>query len=115
LAVLSYLITGAEGATQKELATLMGADAPTVVRVLDVLEQQGYVERRIREADRRSKTVHFTETGAAFAAEFRRAGEETSAQLLAGCDPADVEAAIRVFRRISENAECVRIPAKALI
>ncbi|MEC8717031.1 MAG: hypothetical protein VXX81_04310, partial [Pseudomonadota bacterium] len=34
LAVLSYLITGAEGATQKELATLMGADAPTVVRVL---------------------------------------------------------------------------------
>ena len=62
-AVLSYLITGAEGATQKELATLMGADAPTVVRVLDVLEQQGYVERRIREADRRSKTVHFTETG----------------------------------------------------
>ena len=115
LAVLSYLITGAEGATQKELATLMGADAPTVVRVLDVLEQQGSVERRIREADRRSKTVHFTETGAAFAAEFRRAREETSAQLLAGCDPADVEAAIRVFRRISENAECVRIPAKALI
>ena len=83
LAVLSYLITGAEGATQKELATLMGADAPTVVRVLDVLEQQGYVERRIREADRRSKTVHFHGNGSGLAAEFRRAGEETSAQLLA--------------------------------
>ena len=93
----------------------MGADAPTVVQVLDVLEQQSYVERRIPEADRRSKTVHFTETGAAFAANFAAPGKETSAQLLAGCDPADVEAAIRVFRRISENAECVRIPAKALI
>ncbi|NBQ12692.1 MAG: hypothetical protein EBU29_11780, partial [Gammaproteobacteria bacterium] len=69
----------------------------------------------IREADRRSKTVHFTETGAAFAEDFRRAGEQTSIQLLAGCDPADVEAAIRVFRCISENAECVRIPDKAVI
>ncbi len=114
ISVLSFLITGAEGATQKELATLMGADAPTVVRVLDTLEREGVVERRIREADRRSKSVHFTEAGANFAAEFRRAGEQTSAQLLAGCDPADVEAAIRVFRRITENAECVSIPDKAV-
>jgi MarR family transcriptional regulator for hemolysin len=110
ISVMSYLITGAEGATQKELATLMGADAPTVVRVLDVLEREGIVERRIREADRRSKSVHFTEAGAACAEAFRRAGEQTSAQLLAGCDPADIEAAVRVFRRITENAECVRIP-----
>ena len=44
ISVMSYLITGAEGATQKELATLMGADAPTVVRVLDVLEREGIVE-----------------------------------------------------------------------
>lgn len=114
ISVLSYLITGAEGATQKELASLMGADAPTVVRVLDVLEREGIVERRIREADRRSKSVHFTEAGKAFAHAFQQAGMETSARLLAGCDPADIEATVRVFRRISENAECVRIPEKAV-
>jgi len=115
ISVLSYLITGAEGATQKELATLMGADAPTVVRVLDALEREGVVERRVRPADRRSKSVHFTKSGEAFAQAFRRAGEQTSAKLLAGCDPADLEAAVRVFRRISENAECVTFPEKAVI
>ena len=108
LAVLSYLITGAEGATQKELATLMGADAPTVVRVLDVLEQQGYAERRIREADRRSKTVHFTETGAAFAAEFRRAGRKPvpsslrAATLLTSKPLSGFFAAFRRTRNVSE-------------
>jgi MarR family transcriptional regulator for hemolysin len=105
ISVLSYLITGSEGATQKELATLMGADAPTVVRVLDALEGQGLVERRVKEGDRRSKTVHFTETGKDFAEAFKAAGFATSDRLLEGCDPQDINAAIRVFRRISENAE----------
>ncbi len=83
----------------------MGADAPTVVRVLDALEQQGLVERRVKEGDRRSKTIHFTERGQEFAQAFRDAGSATSERLLEGCDPQDVAAAIRVFRRISENAE----------
>lgn len=105
ISVLSYLITGSEGATQKELASLMGADAPTVVRVLDMLENQGLVERRVKERDRRSKTIHFTKSGRDFANAFREAGSATSTQLLEGCDPQDIAAAVRVFRRISENAE----------
>lgn len=45
------------GRSQTELAHLVGTDAPSLVRVLDSLVQQGWVERRACEDDRRIKKV----------------------------------------------------------
>lgn len=45
------------GRSQTELAHLVGSDAPSLVRVLDTLERQGWVERRPSEEDRRIKMV----------------------------------------------------------
>ena len=41
-----YLEKGGEGLTQRELASLMAIENPTLVRLLDSLEQQGLIERR---------------------------------------------------------------------
>ena len=41
-----YLKEGGEGLTQRELAGLMAIENPTLVRLLDSLEQQHLIERR---------------------------------------------------------------------
>src|SRR5690554_5419292 len=41
-----YLQEGGAGLTQRELASLMAIEKPTLVRMLDRLEQQTLIERR---------------------------------------------------------------------
>ncbi len=48
------------GATQRELAECVGIEEPTLVRMLHRLEQEGLVERRASQADRRTKTIVLT-------------------------------------------------------
>jgi MarR family transcriptional regulator, transcriptional regulator for hemolysin len=60
----------ADGASQRELADLMRIEAPTLVRHLDKLEEQGLVERRRDEHDRRVIRVVPTPLGRARFEEF---------------------------------------------
>lgn len=48
---------------QSELAELIGKDNPTLTRIIDLLCKKGLTERRPHPSDRRSFTVHLTETG----------------------------------------------------
>jgi len=44
-------------ATQRELADRVGIEGPTFARMLDTLEEEGLVERRVSKEDRRTKTI----------------------------------------------------------
>ena len=57
-----------EGLTQNEIADRLGLEGASVVRLVDRLEREGYVERRAA-SDRRVKTIHTTPKGEALAAE----------------------------------------------
>ena len=59
--VLLHLARNGDGLTQKDLAARLAVEAPTLVRTLDWLEREGFVERRGVPHDRRTKTVHLTE------------------------------------------------------
>ena len=61
-----YLEKGGEGLTQRELASLMAIENPTLVRLLDSLEQQNLIERRPCPNDRRARRLHLTNAGRAF-------------------------------------------------
>ena len=61
-----YLQQGGEGLTQRELANLMAIENPTLVRLLDSLEQQGLIERRPCPNDRRARRLYLTDAGRAF-------------------------------------------------
>ncbi len=52
-----------EGSSQRELADLMHIEPPTLVRHLDHLAHEGYVERRRDERDRRVARVYVTADG----------------------------------------------------
>ncbi|WP_083026077.1 transcriptional regulator SlyA [Vreelandella lionensis] len=49
-----------EGNPQGDLARAIGVEAPSLVRTLGQLEEQGLVERRACDNDRRSKRIYLT-------------------------------------------------------
>jgi len=50
-----------EGVTQSELADLMELEKPTLGRLLDRLEEKGWVDRRADDLDRRVNRLYLTE------------------------------------------------------
>ena len=48
------------GLTQRELADKIGVESPTLVPIIDKMEEDGYVERRSDPNDRRIKRIYTT-------------------------------------------------------
>ncbi|KMQ72943.1 MarR family transcriptional regulator [Marinobacter subterrani] len=100
-----YLEKGGEGLTQRELASLMAIENPTLVRLLDSLEQQGLIERRPCPNDRRARRLHLTTAGRGFMDDLSRRASTLREEMLEGISDEDIECTVRVFNRILENAE----------
>lgn len=100
-----YLEQGGEGLTQRELAGLMAIENPTLVRLLDSLEQQNLIERRACPRDRRARRLHLTEPGREFMNELTARADELREEMLEGISDEDIEMALGVFHRILENAQ----------
>jgi MarR family transcriptional regulator for hemolysin len=92
-----------QGARQGAVAEALGIEGPSVVRLLDQLCEAGLVERRGDRADRRAKTVHLTEAGAALAARIEEVLDDLRPLLLAGVSDSDLEACLRVFRTVGRT------------
>ncbi|MBU2952823.1 MarR family transcriptional regulator [Marinobacter sp. F3R08] len=100
-----YLEKGGEGLTQRELASLMAIENPTLVRLLDSLEQQGLIERRPCPNDRRARRLHLTSAGRAFMDDLSERAETLREEMLEGISEKDIECTVKVFHKILENAE----------
>ncbi|MHA7924030.1 MarR family transcriptional regulator [Marinobacter maroccanus] len=100
-----YLEKGGEGLTQRELASLMAIENPTLVRLLDSLEQQGLIERRPCPNDRRARRLHLTNAGRAFMDDLSERAEVLREEMLEGISDEEIECTVKVFHKILENAE----------
>lgn len=100
-----YLQKGGEGLTQRELARLMAIENPTLVRLLDSLEQQGLIERRPCPNDRRARRLHLTPDGTEFMNVLTERAAKLREEMLEGISDEDIEGAVAVFHKILENAE----------
>ncbi|HEY9119904.1 MAG TPA: transcriptional regulator SlyA [Marinobacter sp.] len=100
-----YLQKGGEGLTQRELARLMAIENPTLVRLLDSLEQQGLIERRPCPNDRRARRLHLTPDGTEFMNVLTERAAKLREEMLEGISDEEIEGAVSVFQRIMENAE----------
>ncbi|MDO3721469.1 MarR family transcriptional regulator [Marinobacter sp. chi1] len=100
-----YLSKGGEGLTQRELASLMAIENPTLVRLLDSLEQQDLIERRPCPNDRRARRLYLTKAGRDFMDELSERAEKLREDMLEGISDEDIECTVRVFHKILENAE----------
>jgi MarR family transcriptional regulator for hemolysin len=102
---LVYLRALGDGVRQKELATAMSIEGPSLVRLLDSLERRGFIERREDESDRRARGIHLTRAGRDLAMRAARIGNALQARLLAGVPAADLETCERVLETLEREIE----------
>ena len=101
--ILLYLSRNGGAMPQKDIAECIGAEGPTVVRVLDGLERMGLILRLGEPADRRVKTVRLTPQAAAVLAQITRITQEFRQEMWAGVPESDIAAHERVMTTLSRN------------
>jgi MarR family transcriptional regulator for hemolysin len=102
---LLQLSRGAPGMSQRELATRVGVEGPTIARLIDALQKQGLVERRQANGDRRANELHLTAAAQPLLAEIDRTASELRHELLGGIPDASLEACVGVLRQIGDRLD----------
>lgn len=97
------LLDRLEVLNQKELAEELDVETPTMVRLLDGLENQGFIQRREAEGDRRAKEIHITPTGRLLAKKVNHLAQKLRADVLAGINSQDLQKTIDVLQSINRN------------
>jgi MarR family transcriptional regulator for hemolysin len=105
--VLALLAQENEGLPQRELASQLSIENPTLVRLLDGLERQGLVARVPEADDRRANRVALTRKASPVAAEVTGISARLRDRVLEGVDEADLATALHVLRAISANLDAV--------
>jgi MarR family transcriptional regulator, transcriptional regulator for hemolysin len=98
-----FALSKRDGLNQRELADELGIETPTIVRLLDGMEKQGFIERRVEASDRRAKQIHMTARGRNIAGEIDKLACEIREQVLGGVDNNDKAIALQVVSLMAGN------------
>ncbi len=101
--VLLSLARRGDGVTQKDLAARLAIEAPTLVRTLDWLQRQGFVERRAVPTDRRAKTIHLTDKARPLLLRIEAEAAAVRAEILADIPEQDLAACLAVLGRVAQG------------
>jgi MarR family transcriptional regulator for hemolysin len=93
---------------QGALADELGIEGPSLVRLIDLLQSEGLVERREDPTDRRAKTLHLTAKGDAKAEEINRILRRVRADLLKYISAENLAVTYDVLQRIEQRAVHLR-------
>ena len=94
-----------EGMTQTVLARKVGIEGSTLVRLLDRLQANGWIERRDVLGDRRAKRVVPTAKAKTLQHEVAVIAQELREQLLEGIEPECVAIAAKVLSQLRQKLE----------
>jgi MarR family transcriptional regulator for hemolysin len=101
--LMLHLVSASHVVTQSELTDVLEVEHPTIVRLLDGLEQSGHVQRQPLPGDRRAKAVVLTAEGQAIGERVLRMTDSLSERLLEGISREDIDVAERVLVALSDN------------
>ena len=96
---------------QNALADAVGIEGPSLVRLIDQLEEAGLLRRVTDRSDRRARILALTEAGRAKVREIDDGLGSVRARTLAGISDAELEAALRVFSEIERTGRGAEDPA----
>jgi MarR family transcriptional regulator, transcriptional regulator for hemolysin len=92
-----------EGVSQARLAELAEVDAMTMVRILDRMEADGVLERRLDPADRRARCLYLTAKARPVLNAIWRLAEEVREELFADVPRADRDVFMNVLEHLHEK------------
>jgi MarR family transcriptional regulator, organic hydroperoxide resistance regulator len=94
-----------EGVTQTQLAERTLRDAPTMSRILVLMEKGGLIQRRVDPTDRRSRLVFLTDRGRGLRKALSGEARAMVNEARAGIPEEDLVTARRVLQRMLANIE----------
>jgi len=103
--IAMYYISQSKRITQRELAEKMCVKEPTVVRLLQKMETDGYLRRMGCEADRRVKCLKLTEKGRTVYEELLPVAEQFKCDTIAGISDGELQILKRALDKMVENAQ----------
>jgi MarR family transcriptional regulator, transcriptional regulator for hemolysin len=92
-----------EGINQSGLAEILEIENITLGRLIDRMEEAGWVERRPDRRDRRARLLYMTEKVAPMMERMHALAEETRAEALAGLPASEREALMDQLARVRAN------------
>ena len=100
--VLAHLARN-EGINQSGLADILEIENITLGRLVDRLEESGWVERRLCGNDRRVRLLHLTEKAKPILGQMWALGLETRGEALSGLSAEDQTTLLNMLRRVRAN------------
>lgn len=92
-------------ANHRELAERVGVELPTLIRLLNRLEEEGLVARAAHKSQARAKSVTLTPAGREVLTEMGRITNEVRAEFLDGVDPDKLAVAMDLLDGVLAQAE----------
>jgi len=107
-------LAGHEGINQAGLADLLEFKPMTLVRQIDRMEEEGWVERRPDPGDRRARQLQLTDKTRPVVARIRQLSSEVRREAFAGLSEAEERILLSLLRRVHGNlAEPAALPLLA--
>lgn len=100
--VMAYLVYH-EGINQIGLAELLEMEPISLTRLLDRMEQAGWIERRPDPEDRRARRLFMSEKAKPVFAAMIEVGREVRGEALAGLSPAENDVLMELMMRVRRN------------
>lgn len=110
--VLLQLQRNQEGLMQADLARSLGIEGPTLVRLLDKLEQKGWIARIVDAGDRRRKYTVLTPEAAGQVKVIEQLSDTLREKMMAGLSIEQLDQCAQIMTRIRNNLQSGR-PAKS--
>jgi len=104
---LLHLARCKHGLIQTELAARLGIEGPTLVRLLDSLEKDGWIRRQHSEQDRRTKIVELGEGAKPVLKKIRKVIRTLRAESLSGIPDEDIAASLAVLGHIKDRLDSI--------
>ncbi len=107
---LFYLKKLGGEAIQAELADAVGVKGPTMVKTLDWLEAERFIERCSIPADRRTKIIKFSDKATDKFNEILQVVTSLRHELLADFEDTEIETSLKVIHAISQKLNSLHSP-----
>lgn len=112
-APLIHLKESGDGISQKDLAAVVGIDASSLVRLLDLLAGRGLIERRADKTDRRARRVFLTPAGHEAVRMIRGPLLQAESDMLADLSDDEIAAMLEAFEKIHRRLDPDRAESRA--